>query len=57
LYDLDVEAADVCRELNVPIVRAEAANAHPHFLDMMADVVTRTYRQYERGRALPLAPA
>ena len=57
LYDLDVEAANVCRELNLPMARAEAANVHPHFLDMMADVVTRTYRQYERGRALPLAPA
>ena len=57
LYDLDVEAADTCGELNLPMVRAEAANAHPQFLDMMADVVTRTYRRYERGRALPLAPA
>jgi ferrochelatase len=57
LYDLDVEAADVCRDLNLPMVRAQAANDHPHFLDTMADVVTRTYRQYERGLALPLVTA
>jgi ferrochelatase len=54
LYDLDVEAAECCRELGVPMARAQAVNDHPAFLDMMADVVTRTYRQYARGRALPV---
>jgi ferrochelatase len=54
LYDLDVEAANVCRELGVPMVRAAAANDHPYFLDMMADVVTRTCQQYARGRAVQL---
>ena len=42
LYDLDTEAAAICAELGVPMVRARAVNDHPAFLDMMADVVGRT---------------
>ena len=56
LYDLDHEAAGVCAEIGLPMVRAESANDDPRFLDMMADMVLRTIRRYERGRALPLAP-
>ena len=56
LYDLDQEAAAVCREIGLPMVRAEAANDDPRFLDMMADMVLRTIRRYESGRPLPLAP-
>ena len=55
LYDLDREAADVCREIDLPMVRAETVNADPPFLDMMADVVLRTIRRYETGRPLPIA--
>jgi len=54
LYDLDREAADICREAGLPMVRAEAVNADPIFLDMMADVVLQTVRRYERGRPLAL---
>jgi ferrochelatase len=57
LYDLDVEATDVCREAGLPVVRAPSANDHPQFLDMMCDVVVRTNRQYARGHALPLVTA
>jgi protoporphyrin/coproporphyrin ferrochelatase len=56
LYDLDQEAAAICRDIGLPMVRAEAANDDPRFLDMMADVVLRTVRRYEGGRPLPLAP-
>lgn len=56
LYDLDREAAGVCREVGLPMVRAEAVNADPLFLDMMADVVLRTIRRYEGGRPLPIGP-
>ena len=55
LYDLDTEAAGLCREMGLPMARAATVNAHPMFLDMMADVVLRTVRQYEHGRALPIA--
>ena len=56
LYDLDQEAAAICREIGLPMVRAEAVNDDPRFLDMMADVVLRTVRRHEGGRPLPLAP-
>jgi ferrochelatase len=57
LYDLDVEAADVCREIGLPMVRAQAVNDHPAFIEMMADVVMGVCRQYEGGRPLELVPA
>ena len=52
LYDLDVEAADVCRESGIAMARAEAVNAHPRFIDALADAVTETYERY--GRSTPL---
>jgi ferrochelatase len=55
LYDLDREAADVCREVGLEMTRADAVNDDPRFLDMTADVVMTTIRRYERGRPLPLA--
>jgi len=56
LYDLDHEAAAVCRELGLPMQRAETVNDDPLFLDMMADVVLSTARRYTPGRPLQLAP-
>lgn len=53
LYDLDREAAEVCRSLELPMARAEAVNDDPLFLDMMADVVRRTIKRY--GDRQPLA--
>jgi protoporphyrin/coproporphyrin ferrochelatase len=54
LYDLDVEAAAVCREIGLPMVRAKAVNDHPRFADAMADVVLDTIKRYAAGRPLPL---
>lgn len=54
LYDLDREAAAVCAEIGLPMARAEAVNDDPLFIEMMADVVSRTMRQYQRGRPLPM---
>ena len=54
LYDLDHQAAGVCRELGLPMARAEAANADGRFIEMMADVVVRTIERYERGLPLPI---
>ena len=51
LYDLDHEAAGVCREIGLPMTRAAAVNDDPLFLDMMADMVLRTLRR----RVLPIA--
>jgi ferrochelatase len=57
LYDLDREAADLCREIGLPMIRAEAVNADPRFVDMMADMVLRTIRRYESGWPLPIVSA
>jgi protoporphyrin/coproporphyrin ferrochelatase len=54
LWDLDEEAAGVCREIGLPMVRAASANDDPRFLDMMADVVLQTVRRYDRGTPLPI---
>lgn len=57
LWDLDQEAAALCRELGLPMARAEAANADPRFIEMLADVVLRTVRRYRGRRPLPLTSA
>jgi ferrochelatase len=55
LYDLDHDAAELCRTLGLPMARAAAVNDDPIFLDMMADVVLTTIRRYEQGRSLSFA--
>ncbi len=57
LYDLDHEAAEVCREIGLPMVRAESVNDDPRFLDMMADVVMWTLDRFRRGVPLPIVSA
>jgi ferrochelatase len=54
LYDLDVEAAAVCREIGLPMVRAKSVNDHPRFADAMADAVMQTIERYSTGRPLTL---
>ena len=54
LYDLDREAAEVCASIDLPMVRAEAVNDDPVFIDMMTDVVVRTIRRYDSGTPLPI---
>jgi ferrochelatase len=57
LYDLDIEAREVADEIGLPMVRAQAVNDHPLFLDMMADVVLAECRRYDRTLPLELVPA
>jgi ferrochelatase len=54
LYDLDVEAANVCREIGLPMARASAVNDHPRFIDTMADAVIQTVRRYHHARPLQI---
>jgi len=54
LYDLDHEAAEVCREVGIELRRAAAVNDDPQFLDLMADMVRRTVDRYGAGRPLPI---
>ena len=57
LYDLDIEAADVCRQMSLPMVRASAVNDHPRFGDAMATAVLQTIARYSSGRPLPIVRA
>ena len=52
LYDLDVEAADTCRENGMVMERAEAVNAHPRFIDALGDAVLDVWARYADGRPL-----
>ena len=52
LYDLDVEAAEVCREAGIAMTRAEAVNTHPRFIDALADAVSDVWERYRVGRPL-----
>jgi ferrochelatase len=54
LYDLDIEAAQVCREIGLPMARAATVNDDPLFLEMMADEVLKTWNLYRNGRPLTL---
>jgi ferrochelatase len=54
VWDLDVEVLGLCRELGLPVARAETANDDPLFVDMMADVVQRKFEQYARFPVLPI---
>jgi ferrochelatase len=56
LYDLDIEARDLCSELGLPMVRAATVGTHPAFVRMIVDLVL----ERQRGSALqsigPLPP-
>ena len=54
LYDLDTEAADLCRAMDLPMQRASAANDHPAFLNLLAELIRNEWAR--GGRPLPLVP-
>jgi ferrochelatase len=54
LFDLDVEAAAVCREIGLPMLRAQAVNDHPLFIEALTDAVLQLCRRYEHARPLEL---
>jgi len=54
LYDLDVEAAEVCNNAGITMVRADAVNAHPRFIDALADAVSDVYEKYRGSIPLPV---
>jgi ferrochelatase len=39
LYDLDVEARDVCRQRNLEMVRVPTVGTHPHFVRMIRELI------------------
>ena len=54
LYDVAHVAGETCDALGLPMARAASVNAHPAFIDALADVVLRTWDTYKRGRPLTL---
>jgi ferrochelatase len=49
LYDLDTEAADLCRELGIDMVRAATVGTDPAFVGMVRDLIAeRHFGQAER---------
>jgi hypothetical protein len=45
----------VAREAGIALARAASVNAHPRFIDALADAVTDCVSSYRGGRPLPLA--
>ena len=39
LYDLDVEAAGVCAQLGIPMMRAATVGGHPRFVQMIRELI------------------
>ena len=39
LYDLDTEAADLCKRLGIDLVRVPTVGVHPEFIGMIVDLV------------------
>jgi ferrochelatase len=57
LYDLDTEAADLCAELGVNMVRAGTPGIHPSFVGMVRELVLERMGFIKEPRALgPLGP-
>ncbi len=48
LYDLDTEARDLCRHLDLPMARAATVGAHPAFITMIRELIV------ERMSAAPV---
>ena len=57
LYDLDTEAAAVCEEIGLHMVRAGTPGAHPRFIRMIRELIEeRISRRPERAAVGTLAP-
>jgi ferrochelatase len=57
LYDLDTEAADLCRELGIHMVRAATVGTAPDFVAMVRDLITERAWGLPDRAAIGLLPA
>jgi ferrochelatase len=58
LYDLDTEAAQLCAELSLPMVRAGTVGTHPKFVSMIRElIVERMGKTGERVAIGTLGPS
>ncbi|MFZ0758702.1 MAG: ferrochelatase [Candidatus Sulfotelmatobacter sp.] len=57
LYDLDVEARQVCDSLALPMTRAKTVGVHPKFIEMIRELIAERMNPESERRALGvLAP-
>jgi protoporphyrin/coproporphyrin ferrochelatase len=52
LYDLDVEARQVCESLGLPMVRAKTVGVHPKFVGMIRELILERMNPGTERRAL-----
>jgi ferrochelatase len=52
LYDLDVEARQLCDSLNLPMVRAKTVGVHPKFVGMIRELILERMNPGSERRAL-----
>lgn len=57
LYDLDTEAADLCRELGIEMVRAETVGTDPAFVAMVRDLIAERHFAEPTRMAIGELPA
>src|SRR5262249_26436827 len=52
LYDLDIEAKQLCEELALPLVRAKTVGVHPKFVAMIRELIQERIDPTVERRAL-----
>jgi ferrochelatase len=52
LYDLDVEARQLCNSLDLPMTRAKTVGTHPKFIAMIRDLIMERIDRTQERRAL-----
>jgi ferrochelatase len=57
LYDLDVEAREMCESLGLPMVRANTAGVHPKFVGMIRELIEERMNPGMERRALGMLGA
>jgi ferrochelatase len=57
LFDLDTEAADLCRELGVEMVRAATVGTDPTFVAMIRDLIAERNGMLSERAAIGMLPA
>ncbi len=56
LYDLDIEARQLCKELQLPMARAKTVGVHPRFIAMIRELILERTAGAERRALGTLGP-
>jgi protoporphyrin/coproporphyrin ferrochelatase len=56
LYDLDIEARQLCEELSLPMARAKTVGVHPNFIEMIRELILERTEGAERRALGSLGP-